>query len=87
LAINIAEITALVNIQLLADELEPCVSTDWSGGFGMWNSPSSFTPITNVYSSGSVLIPQLVGSVSILYANASGNATNWNTNLPIIDNR
>jgi hypothetical protein len=87
LAAAIPQITALVNNQLIADGRASCINTEWSGGWGAWNSPSNISSASTVYLNGSLLTPDLMGSSTILYANASGLATTWNTGLPIVDYR
>ena len=87
LATAIPLITALVNAQLLVDVLPVCTNTEWCGGWGAWNSPSNISVSSAVYANGSVLTPGLMGSTTMLYANASGIDTTWAAGLPIINLR
>jgi len=87
LATAIPQITALVNAQLLVDVLPVCTNTEWCGGWGAWNSPSNISVSSAVYSNGSVLTPAIMGSTTMLYANASGIDTTWAAGLPILDSR
>lgn len=84
-------INPIVSAQLIADGGAGCVATDWSKGFGMWNSPSANTVVASVFASGSAIsLNNMAGESAILYCNASsvGDAPGWqDPPLPYTDAR
>lgn len=84
-------INPLVSNQLIADGGAPCNASEWSGGFGLWNSPTAQALITNVFAADSpITTSNMSGNAVILYANQTYPAPDpaWTTPpIPFVDNR
>lgn len=83
-------INAQVSAQLLADGDAPCAAYEWSGGFGMWNSPTNINPITFVYGSTSAITKaDMSAQYATFYMSATypSPATLWAAPIPLTDTR
>lgn len=83
-------INAQVSAQLIADGDAPCAAYEWSGGFGMWNSPTNINPITFVYGSTSAITKaDMSAQYATFYMSATypSPATLWAAPIPLTDTR
>ena len=84
-------INPIVSSQLIADGEAGCVATDWSKGFGMWNSPSANSVVASVFAAGSAIsLNNMAGESAILYAGAAypQPAPGWQSDpFPLTDAR
>lgn len=83
-------INAQVSAQLVADGGIPCSPTEWSGGFGMWNSPTNINPIGFVYGTTSEITrANMSAQYAVYYMSASypSPATQWAPPVPRLDTR
>ena len=84
-------INAQVSAQLVAEGGASCAANEWSGGFGMWNSPTNIDPITFIYGPTSdTRKTNLSAQYATFYMAASypSPATQWAaSSIPLTDTR
>jgi hypothetical protein len=84
-------INAQVSAQLVAEGGASCAANEWSGGFGMWNSPTNLDPITFIYGPTSdTRKTNLSAQYATFYMSATypSPATQWAaSSIPLTDTR